>query len=324
MIAFSTDAMAPRERFEHWRDLRGKKLFGVTIELERERRADFSGCFRASTIGGATLATISASAYRISRTATDIADLPSDSLLVSQQVAGPGWCDTGKGQPFFVTGGMLMAGHSDQPFISTPSTASRFHFRTVKIPLNSAQPFARLARRLSVTTFDPEAGRYSRLMTASFTALFDGITPLAETEAQQSIDALGQLVLLARGLVALGAPPSRLALRTAHRHALRQIMRRHCHRMDFSAETAGPMLGISERQVHALFEPTGRTFMATLQSMRVEEACRLLLARPTMRVAEIGFACGFRSLATFYRAFQEIVGVAPNDYRRMPGDRSLH
>ncbi|WP_163454512.1 helix-turn-helix domain-containing protein, partial [Escherichia coli] len=86
------------------------------------------------------------------------------------------------------------------------------------------------------------------------------------------------------------ASASRLAVRTAHRHVLRQIMRRHYHRMDFSAEIAAPMLGISERQIHAIFEPTGRSFMATLQAMRVEEACRLLMTRPTMRVAEIGFA----------------------------------
>ncbi|WP_216076110.1 hypothetical protein, partial [Acinetobacter baumannii] len=73
---------------------------------------------------------------------------PIDSLLVSQQVSGPGWCDNGKGQPFFITGGMLMAGHSDHAFTSTPSTASRFQFRTIKIPLNSAQSFARFAQHL--------------------------------------------------------------------------------------------------------------------------------------------------------------------------------
>ncbi|WP_204325468.1 hypothetical protein, partial [Stenotrophomonas maltophilia] len=59
MITFSTDTVAPRERFDHWRDQRGKKLFGVTLELERERRASFSGHFQASTVGDATLATIS-------------------------------------------------------------------------------------------------------------------------------------------------------------------------------------------------------------------------------------------------------------------------
>ncbi|MFX6218427.1 hypothetical protein ABTF55_21760, partial [Acinetobacter baumannii] len=42
MISFSTSEVPPDERFDHWREVRGKQLFGVTIELERERRADFA------------------------------------------------------------------------------------------------------------------------------------------------------------------------------------------------------------------------------------------------------------------------------------------
>ncbi|QCI63227.1 helix-turn-helix domain-containing protein [Phreatobacter stygius] len=324
MIAFSTDAVAPHERFDHWREVRGKKLFGVTIELEPERRADFSGSFRASTLAGATLATISASAYRVSRTAADIAAMPGDSLVVSQQIAGPGWCDTGTDQPFFVTGGTLVAGHSDRAFAGIPSTQAPFRFRTVKIPLQSGPSFPRPAQLLDLPSFDLGASGYSHLIAASLTALFDDTAPLAETEAEQSIGALGQMVLLARALAARGAPPSRLALRTAHRHALRQIMRRHFHRMDLSAEIAGAMLGISKRQVHAIFEPTGGSFMTTLQAIRIEEACRQLVAQPATRVTEIGFACGFGSLATFYRAFQGTVGIAPNDYRRMAWDQAIH
>ncbi|WP_204312740.1 hypothetical protein, partial [Escherichia coli] len=73
------------------------ELFGVTIELERERRTDFTGRFAATAVGGATLARMDASAYQVSRTASDISRMPSDSLVIFEQVAGPGWCDTGRG-----------------------------------------------------------------------------------------------------------------------------------------------------------------------------------------------------------------------------------
>ena len=58
MLTFSTDALRPQDRFEHWCDVRGKNLFGVTIELEleRDRRPDFRGRFFATQVGGATLA----------------------------------------------------------------------------------------------------------------------------------------------------------------------------------------------------------------------------------------------------------------------------
>ncbi|MDZ4367905.1 MAG: AraC family transcriptional regulator, partial [Afipia sp.] len=65
MISFSTDDLRPQDRFDHWCEVRGKNLFGVTIELERERRADFHGRFSAVTIGNATLAEMSASSYRV-------------------------------------------------------------------------------------------------------------------------------------------------------------------------------------------------------------------------------------------------------------------
>jgi hypothetical protein len=45
MISFSTDELRPQDRFDHWCEVRGKSLFGVTIELEREKRADFQGRF---------------------------------------------------------------------------------------------------------------------------------------------------------------------------------------------------------------------------------------------------------------------------------------
>jgi len=40
-----TDEVEPHDRFDYWREVRAKGLFGVTAELERERRADFFGEF---------------------------------------------------------------------------------------------------------------------------------------------------------------------------------------------------------------------------------------------------------------------------------------
>lgn len=51
MLTFSTEDLRPQDRFDHWCEVRGKSLFGVTIELERERRADFHGQFSAIPIG---------------------------------------------------------------------------------------------------------------------------------------------------------------------------------------------------------------------------------------------------------------------------------
>jgi hypothetical protein len=73
----------PEQRFDHWREARGRALFGVTIELERERRLHFNGRFSAVSIGGAVLAELQASSYRVSRTRADINRVTGDSLCIS-------------------------------------------------------------------------------------------------------------------------------------------------------------------------------------------------------------------------------------------------
>jgi AraC-like DNA-binding protein len=66
------------------------------------------------------------------------------------------------------------------------------------------------------------------------------------------------------------------------------------------------------RQFRAVFGETPHRY---LQRRRVERAMELL--RETGRpVTEICFDVGFRSLGTFSRTFNEIVGESPSSYRR--------
>jgi hypothetical protein len=92
MISFDTDGLRPQERFDHWCEVRAKGLFGVTIEVPRERRPDFYGRFAAFEFGGAVVAEMQAASYHVSRSWSDIYRIPSDSLYVAQQVRGPGGC----------------------------------------------------------------------------------------------------------------------------------------------------------------------------------------------------------------------------------------
>ena len=90
LFRWSTDQVDPAERFDHWREVRAKGLFGVTAELERERREHFHGEFALQPIGKAGLIEIRASSYRVERTAGDITDAPSDSLCIYQQLSQGG------------------------------------------------------------------------------------------------------------------------------------------------------------------------------------------------------------------------------------------
>jgi transcriptional regulator GlxA family with amidase domain len=75
-------------------------------------------------------------------------------------------------------------------------------------------------------------------------------------------------------------------------------------------------MNISVRQLHLLFEPTDKSFSRTLLAMRLVEARRQLESIPHLTVTEIALACGFDSLATFYRTFRQTYGLAPGDLRK--------
>jgi transcriptional regulator GlxA family with amidase domain len=64
-----------------------------------------------------------------------------------------------------------------------------------------------------------------------------------------------------------------------------------------------------------LFEPTGVSCARTILGMRLREARSRLAARSNETVTQIAFACGFHSIATFYRVFHAAYGITPGDAR---------
>ncbi len=104
MLTFSTDELPAKDRFAHWREERGKAVFGVTIELHRSQHAEFKGRFSAQPIGAAMLVEMRGLALQGFRTEADVADARrADALCIYQQIDGGGWFGAG-GSEFVVVG----------------------------------------------------------------------------------------------------------------------------------------------------------------------------------------------------------------------------
>ncbi|WP_454915348.1 AraC family transcriptional regulator [Xanthobacter sediminis] len=315
MLSFSTDDLRPEDRFDHWCEVRGKGLFGVTIELERERRADFRGRFSARQVGGAVVSEMQASSYRISRTTADIAHRAGGSLCLSLQVRGPGWLDVGRRPHQRIGAGDVVISHSDLPYHAIPQGSGGFEYRMLKIPLSGDILLGARADDLHAAKF-PHSAPFARPLAALFGAFArpaDLLDPIAD------VTHAARLALIARGRLAAGSPEGRAALRAGFFQAARQIMARDLCRPGLSPEAVARELGISVRQVHVLFEPTGLSFRRTLTAMRTREAARLLKAEPRASIADIAYACGFESLSVFYRAFQQTYDMAPRELRLAEG-----
>ncbi|GAA4750657.1 helix-turn-helix domain-containing protein [Gordonia alkaliphila] len=84
---------------------------------------------------------------------------------------------------------------------------------------------------------------------------------------------------------------------------------------DLSASTIAEGLSMSLRQLYRYFTDTGITVAGLITERRLDCARTLLQAPETVRLAEIAAASGFRSVGTFRRRFEAVVGQTPSAYR---------
>lgn len=314
MLNFSTDDVAPADRFEQWREVRSRGLFGVTIELPQESRASFEGIFRAEKFGTAVVSEIAASAYVIRRTEADIARVAGNSLCLGLQVRGPGRIDMGAGRSEMIANGDMVINHSDLPYDATPSTDCGFQFRMLKIPVTDELTLGRSITDLFAAR-PIEGSRSLRPLRALLGVLTS--SKRASADPERDIAHIARLGLAARGRLAESLPEVRSAIRAGLRYLALDIMAEQYHQIDLTPALVARSLGLSVRHLHMLFEDAEKTFGRTLTLMRVGEAQRLLATQPDLTISQVAYASGFESLATFYRVFRNVYGMAPGDARRL-------
>lgn len=86
-------------------------------------------------------------------------------------------------------------------------------------------------------------------------------------------------------------------------------------RADFKVGDLGVHFGVSERTIRDKIKTlTGKTPKQYIQQARLEQARTLLMQRRYATVAEVSFACGFRSTAHFTKLFKVHFGQLPSTY----------
>ena len=117
MYKWSTDQVDQKDRFDYWREVRARGLFGVTAELEPEHRQNFFGEFSLQKFGTASLIELRASRlprrtqhHRHRRCAR------AASLCIYQQLGGGGRFGVNGSGEFTVRRGKFATSHSDLPY----------------------------------------------------------------------------------------------------------------------------------------------------------------------------------------------------------------
>lgn len=110
-------------------------------------------------------------------------------------------------------------------------------------------------------------------------------------------------------------PAMQCGLNERHKAAC-DFIEKNLRRESLTPAMVAQSLGISVRQLHALFAPTGQSFSRYVLARRLELAREQLGVHPGRAVIDVALACGIKSSSVFYRAFREAFGMNPSDYRQ--------
>jgi len=315
---WSTDQVDAKDRFDYWREVRARGLFGVTAELEPEQRPNFFGEFSLQRFNGAGLIELRAAPYRVERSSADIQDAPGGSLCIYQQLGGGGWFGVNGSGDFTIEHGKFATSHTDLPYNTAPLAADGFHLRILKIPVVNLPPL-----RTGIGDLVPRPFSDQALLTPLLQSCFSDLTEARDdTEPAMTtslVQALAQFALVDRGVVRPASRKALAAIRVGHLSLARRLIARHLSDAGLSPAFVAGLLGISLRHLHGLFEATGTSFSQAVTARRMKESRRLLIEAPERPVSRIALACGYASLATFYRAFHTAHGMAPGDFRAQGG-----
>lgn len=313
MIAWSTDHLPRRDRFECWREERARRLFGVEIEIAPDWRPDFSGRIAAAAVGPATVIDLEVMPHILHRTQRAIDRAPDGTFAIWRVERGSGVMVAG-GDEHPIGAGEISSGWCDLPYSSLPISKATITCRIVKIPLTAIQNLTAELHTLTARKHERVPG-IEALLGSFLTAFLEQASHLSGAVAEQAVQSLVQLALAARGSGDVRDMPTAAAIRQGLLVRARRLVERDLHRAELGPAHVAAALGISVRKLHMMFEPTGESFSRHVTGRRLARADALLAAAPMMPVTEIAYACGFDSLSTFFRCYRAVYGASPGERR---------
>lgn len=250
----------------------------------------------------------------VQRTKARACAAPTGNLLVYLIRRGGSWFQNERGQEFTTSAGSIVVGSQDAAYKAAAPAGQDWNFHALSVPETH---FSGAAGRIRKDGFQmvPGHGPLHGLLSSYLGRLCNDFAGLDRPSIVASLKALDELLS-----AAMGARPqedSGLSGTVAGerlRVALRYI-EDNLQSPALSPETIAAHLCVSPRQMHRVFEAAGKTVAAEVRRIRIERAASLLRGSPLMPVTDIAFACGFDSLATFYRCFKAEFHATASEFR---------
>jgi AraC-like DNA-binding protein len=310
-IRFSTDDLPSRDRVRSWCDYFAKQAHSITPN-EIPDPGTFHAQASGSVAGEFALLNIETGLERIQRTAADVAKDKTEAFFIRRFGRPTTWRVAPGNMPvelIYEPGDFCVSSTEWRFDAESKGPAS---FDMLVIPQAALSPLlagGRLVRPFRL----PGAAPLGSLLGTAMDAAKAQMPLLADELSEAVLRNLRGLVALACGASDEGTEQGRDSLRSEQLAAVKRHVDLHLADPGLTPATAAAVLGISARQLHRLFEPTGSTFARYVLRQRLLH-CRDTIAGATgtgRSVVDIAFGWGFNSMATFYRAFVSEFGNPP-------------
>jgi AraC-like DNA-binding protein len=310
-VRFSTDDLPAPDRVKFWCDSFAKQAHSITpgeIPDPETFHAEAGGI----VAGEFALLDIKSGFEKVLRIATDVARDKTEALFIRRFRRPTIWKAAKGSTPVDLIHqpGDFSVSSTEWQFNSeSKGTAS---FDMLVIPQAAVSPHlagGRLSRPLCLSGSAP----LGSLLSAAMDAAKEQAPLLADELGEGVLRNLSGLVTLAIGASDSGAEWGQDSLRSARLAAVKRHIDLHIADPGLTPAGTAAALGISPRQLHRLFEPSGSTFARYVLRQRLLR-CRDTIAGATgtgRSVVDIAYGWGFNSMATFYRTFVSEFGSPP-------------
>ncbi len=310
-VHFSTDGLPPRDRVRFWFDYFAQQVHNFT-----PGEIPDAGVFRAQAtgqmMGGFGLFDIESRLERAKRTHADVLKDKTEAVYIRRFRRPQIWRAAPRSTRVDLLhepGDFCVSSTEWQFDVESKGSTS---FTVLIIPQTALSPLlagGRLARPFRL----PAATPLGSLLGAAVDAANAQVPLLSDELGEAVLRNLSGLVALACGASDEGAARGRESLRASQLAAVKRYVDLHLADPDLTPAGAAAAVGISPRQLHRLFEPSGSSFARYVLRQRLLK-CRDAVAGATgagRSVIDIAYGWGFNSMATFYRAFASEFGAAP-------------
>jgi AraC-like DNA-binding protein len=308
---YTTEPTAGRDAFESWHALI-KEKFRSSAEPPPVRDG-FEARMACSRFTGFTMATMTASEHRTRRTKRLISQDDPEYFMASVMVSGSGYVEQ-EGRVAQLKPGDVTCWDTTQP--STLQFDSPFEIVLLRLSHDHARRYAPLRRLQRATAVTLPSHGTGKVLSGYFT----GLASLAGSDpvGAQALAGNGAALLTSALTLAANEVPEGEPARELRREQVLAYLRANLADPCLDTTKIAQANQLSRRALYRLFEEDGQTggsVMDTLRWLRVDQARQLLTAFPDRNVRMVGKACGFGSEVQFHRAFKQLTGTTPGQYR---------